>query len=211
MYESSLLAMEYFLKEIGEDHWLKWVQKDLDEWTSNKSTTHHLSAYGGMGSFNDVVICKANNHSIPEGAESWADTIFQWLKSLCFFFANNPETEYSLSELKKQIGYHDASLPAFVGGENAPTKMRGLFGSNQPIQGWRCLNCGHGEISDSDVSYYIAQTIVPRQLLEACVSSRLIPAINDLLGLRVKNLDQLSSKLKQSIDGAGIKIDSREG
>ncbi|MFT6791162.1 MAG: hypothetical protein ACJA04_000362 [Cellvibrionaceae bacterium] len=116
MYEDSLLAMEYFLKEIGEGHWLKWIQKDLDEWASKRSVTHHLSDY-----------------SIPDGAESWVDPVFTWLKPLCFFFAKNPEEEYSLSELKERISYHDASLSAFVGGESAPNEMRWLFGSKQSI------------------------------------------------------------------------------
>jgi hypothetical protein len=211
MYEDSLLAMEYFLKEVEENHWLQWIQKDLDEWDSKRSVSHHLSAYGGMGSFNDVVICKANKHSIPDGAESWADPIFNWLKSLCFFLAKNPEKEYSLPELKEQIGYHDASLSAFVGGENTSNELRGLFESKQPIQGWRCLECGYGEVSNSDINYYIAQTIVPTQLLEACVSNQLIPAIKDLLSINIKGLEGVISNVNHAIKKAGVSVNNREG
>jgi len=211
MYEESLQAMEFFLKEVGEEHWLKWIEKDLDEWVSKRSVTHHLSAYGGMGSFNDVVICRANNYAIPDGADSWADPIFSWLKSLCFFFAKNPEKDFTLEELKKEIGYHDASLSAFVGGENAPKSMRGLFGSKQPIQGWRCLECGHGEVSDDNINYYIAQTIVPAHLLEACISNKLIPAVKDLLNLNIDNLDDLTTSVNHSITKSLIDINNREG
>ncbi|WOE74694.1 DUF6966 domain-containing protein [Alterisphingorhabdus coralli] len=210
MYENSLIAMEYFLKEVNEIHWLKWIQKDIEEWITERSTVHHLSAYGGMGSFNDVVICGANNHSIPEGAEAWADVIFNWLKALCYFFAKNPEIEYSLSDLKEQIGYHDASLSAFVNGENAPDEMRGIFDNRSPIQGWRCLNCGYAEVCDSGINRYIAQNIVPAYLFEACVSNRLVSTVRGLLYLNISNLDHLISNAKQSIDESGILIRNRE-
>jgi len=211
MYENSLFAMEYLLKEVGEDHWLKWIQRDISEWTSKRNTDHHLSAYGGMGSFNDLVICRANNHNLSEQAEAWIASVFNWLKSLCYFFAKNPEKTYSLSELERSIGYHEASLSAFVGGENAPKEMRGLEGSKQPIQGWRCLKCGYGEVTDRDIHHYIAKEIVPKYLLEACVSNRLIPTVSDLLNQNIDNFDDLISTVNQSVERSGIHIVKREG
>lgn len=214
MYEASLLAMEYFLNEVGEEHWLKWIRTDLEAWRSTKSTSHHFSAYGGMGSFNDVVINHKNIHSISAGTEStetWADVIFTWLKSLCYFCAKNPNKEYTLSELTKQIGSQDPALSAFIGGENAPDEMRGQCESNHPIQGWRCLECGYGEISESDIHYYLARTIVPIKLLQACTSNILIPTIKNLLNGTIDKSSPLFLGVKQSITQADIKIINRDG
>jgi hypothetical protein len=211
MYEDSLLAMEYLLRKVGENHWLKWIQKDLEDWRKSKSVRHHLSAYGGMGSFNDVVICKANNYSIPTGTEDWVDPLFNWIKSLCYFLAKNPNKDFSMSELKKGIGYHDASLSAFVGGDKAPQEMRGLFENKPPIQGWRCLECGYSELSDSDVNYYVAQSLLPEIVFQACINKSLIEMIDSVLRLNIPNLSSVLNKIKSSIDNSGITLTNREG
>jgi hypothetical protein len=211
MYEDSLIAMEHFLQKVGEKHWLKWIKTDLEEWIKSRNVSHHLSAYGGMGSFNDVIISSANNHFIPAVTESWVDPLFSWLKSLCFFFAKNPEKEFSLSELRSQIGYHDASLAAFVGGESAPIESRGLSNNTTPIQGWRCLECGYSELSESDLNYFAAQTIVPEIVFEACVSKSLIAAIDNILSLNIPNLEKSLNELRNSIKVSGIELKTRDG
>ncbi|WP_407635981.1 DUF6966 domain-containing protein [Propionispira raffinosivorans] len=38
------------------------MEKDLDEWENEKSVHHHISAYGGMGSLSDLIICTQNGH-----------------------------------------------------------------------------------------------------------------------------------------------------
>ncbi len=53
-YEHSLIAMKRLLDAVGEAHWADWIHADIEHWRSKHSTSHHLSAYGGMGSFTDV-------------------------------------------------------------------------------------------------------------------------------------------------------------
>ena len=46
------------LEELGEAHWYRWMEKsrDLLVTKSTKAAVDHLlGAYGGMGSFNDLV------------------------------------------------------------------------------------------------------------------------------------------------------------
>lgn len=54
------------LQKHGENHWANWLEKDkvLLEKSDYYGIEHLLSAYGGMGGFNDLYICKENGHTI---------------------------------------------------------------------------------------------------------------------------------------------------
>lgn len=45
----------------------RWFLKDLDLWDSERTTRHHLQAFGGMGSFNDPVL----GNDFPGGSEDF--------------------------------------------------------------------------------------------------------------------------------------------
>ncbi len=74
-YEHCLIAMKRLLDAVGESHWAKWIDTDIKVWRANCDVSHHLSAYGGMGSFNDIWICRANQHTLTEAQEPWANTL----------------------------------------------------------------------------------------------------------------------------------------
>jgi hypothetical protein len=206
MYISSLKAMEYLLEKVNEDYWCNWIRKDIKEWETNQTVDHHMSAYGGMGSFNDVVICTANQHTISKGTEEWADQLFNWLKSLCFAFAKTPDKDFTLKELEEKIGYHDASLSAFVDGENAPRETRRLFENKAPIRGWRCMDCGHGEIDEISINYYLAQELLPSIVFKACIERKLKEMIDNVLLLKIDNLDTEKQGIVDAINLSNISI-----
>ena len=56
------------LKKHGIPHWQEWLEKDkgLIENSDFYGIEHLLSAFGGMGSFNDLYICRENGHTIEE-------------------------------------------------------------------------------------------------------------------------------------------------
>lgn len=58
-------------------NWIDWLEQDIEDWTQRKEVTHHLRAYGGMGSFNDLP-SMCGNH----------DYIFGFLKSVCYTFGH---------------------------------------------------------------------------------------------------------------------------
>jgi ABC-type transporter Mla MlaB component len=65
---SILEQIEQLLVAHGEQHWSAWIKRDL---TAIKrydahGIAHLLSAYGGMGSFNDLWLCAVNGHRIGE-------------------------------------------------------------------------------------------------------------------------------------------------
>lgn len=135
-YENALHAMGQLLAAVGEKHWSAWIRDDLERWSSRAEVDHHLSAYGGMGSFNDLIICPENGHIVTKVQEPWANETFEWLKSLCFQFARDPSKDWNLDDLRRKVGRYDAAIAAFVGGDTAPASMRGLSKALPQLHGW---------------------------------------------------------------------------
>jgi hypothetical protein len=98
-YKTSLEVLTQILQEENYDHWAKWMQEDLKLWEINKSVEHHLHAYGGMGSFNDVVIGGNSNEGI------WKAHIFGHLQTLAYSLA----TGDSLGSILEGISNRNSS------------------------------------------------------------------------------------------------------
>ena len=58
-------------------NWIDWLERDIQDWNQRREVTHHLRAYGGMGSFNDLPSMRGNH-----------DYIFDFLKSVCYAFGH---------------------------------------------------------------------------------------------------------------------------
>ena len=86
-YKTTLKILAEILKEENYDHWANWMQEDIRLWEINKSTEHHLRAYGGMGSFNDVNVGGNDNKGI------WKGHIFGRLQSLVYSLAKGNSIE----------------------------------------------------------------------------------------------------------------------
>lgn len=56
------------LERFGEDHWAKWMTSVHAELNAQdaQGLTRLLGAYGGMGTFNDLVIHPVNGHPVAE-------------------------------------------------------------------------------------------------------------------------------------------------
>jgi hypothetical protein len=59
------------LESDGEGHWSRWMRKSRARLLNSdySGIEHLLSAYGGMGSFNDLVICQ----SYEDGEFKWKE------------------------------------------------------------------------------------------------------------------------------------------
>jgi hypothetical protein len=85
--------MHDLLGALGERHWRAWIAQDIEDWESRKLVSHHLSAYGGMGSFNDI------------GFEDiWLGTLFDNLQSVCYYFAHRPTARPDIPDLERSMG-----------------------------------------------------------------------------------------------------------
>ena len=56
------------LRRAGESHWAKWMDESLRriENSDLAGVDHLLNAYGGMGSFNDLILMAANGHTVSD-------------------------------------------------------------------------------------------------------------------------------------------------
>jgi predicted nucleic-acid-binding Zn-ribbon protein len=87
-YLKILQLEKQILEQSGNLHWAKWIEKDIQEWKANQSTKHHLEAFGGMGSINDITIGENNKKG------SWQENLFHLLKSMSWTFAKKNKIEF---------------------------------------------------------------------------------------------------------------------
>lgn len=226
-YEHSLRAMEYLLTTVGEEHWAKCVRVDIEKWTTAGDTSHHSSAYGGMGSFNDIMICRANQHKVTEAQEPWASELFEWLKAVCYYLAKHPKKRITAESLKKAVDRHDSVLAGFARGafagfvgrilstfgcrDKVAKAMRGLAGEEQKLHGCRCLRCGYSEISNRNIATFIADDLLPDLVFRACETFALIELVDQILALDIPGLDQTHRQIAAAVKAADIVVNDRDG
>ena len=92
-YKITLEILAKILKEENYDHWANWMREDIKLWETKKSTEHHLQAYGGMGSFNDIYVGGNDNVGI------WKNHIFGYLQSLAYSLAKGDSMESILKPI----------------------------------------------------------------------------------------------------------------
>ena len=70
--QSSLEQTSALLREHGEQHWSSWAERCRQELNAydTEAFDHVLGAYGGMGSFNDLLILGVNGHAVEPGREA---------------------------------------------------------------------------------------------------------------------------------------------
>jgi hypothetical protein len=92
-YKTTLAILAKILQEENHEHWAKWMQDDIKLWETDKSVEHHLHAYGGMGSFNDVTVGVNDNEGI------WKGHIFGHLQTLAYSLAKGDTLESILKSI----------------------------------------------------------------------------------------------------------------
>jgi hypothetical protein len=212
MYISALKAMEYLLDKTGEKHWKEWISRDISEWEKSEDVEHHLSAYGGMGSLNDIVLCVSNGHKLNENQEPWINPLFNWLKSLCFKLSQNPKEKFTVEDIKNKVGLYDSPLSAFVGGENVAQSMRGMFDSEHEIVGWHCNECSFVELTHMDIDSYLADTLLPSMMFDSYANGSLIELIDKVMAFDIPSLKDHRKYIADAIKKSGISLtEKRKG
>jgi hypothetical protein len=203
-YENSLIAMRRLLKSVGHSYWARWIGIDLRLWRQRRSVSHHLAAYGGMGTFNDIWIRQDIGSAVTERQAIWADTLFEWLKAVCRFLAQHPTTPFKAPALAVGVGKHDPGLAAFVGGDQAPPSMRGYADEPRKLEGCRCRRCGHSETAYQSVEAFLADTLLPRMVFEACERMVLEGLVDKALGLDIPGIATRRRELSGAVSASKI-------
>jgi hypothetical protein len=188
LFSEALKSMYFLLDFCGESHWKQWIAEDIEAWEDRHSVQHHLSAYGGMGSLNDIVVCKANGHTIEQSEEPWLNHTFGDLKSVCYYLAKNIPAEFSANALLDSMG-------------------RSTFS----VQGWRCLQCGYGEATKSDISYYVASRFVRDGILKMLPEKQIGIYVEDVCRKQIPYLESEVERVSDALTRSKIVLTSREG
>jgi hypothetical protein len=93
MYRKTLEILKDLLQKSDNGHWAQWLERDILEWDNLKSTTHHRSAFGGMGSINDLWV--GGNGKIG----TWNNNLFDLLKSISWTFATKKKIQFPTSTI----------------------------------------------------------------------------------------------------------------
>lgn len=189
-YIHALTALEYLLDKAGENHWRDWLRQDIDLWKSKNDVSHHLSAYGGMGSFNDVWICVQNGHNVTKEQEPWVNNLFEILKGLCFRLAHEPEKD---EVVKMDHATNQLSM------------------TTPQLHGWRCLKCGYGETKSYDIENYLAKVLLPQYLSNAKTEKELKSLVDSTFTIEFEEIGEIRNQTRQKILNSDIKIVDREG
>jgi len=183
-----LLALEALAFLFAKTHvhpWAEWITRDIDAWKHNRSVAHHLQAYGTMGSINDVIICVQNQCTIERWQEPWANAILQVLLAWCHRLAEGIEAgrEPSRPVLDEVSVFQLATL-----------------------SGLRCLQCGYGELSESDIDAYFAGPFVDRRLRPISDIAEMRRAIEALLCARDAHIITLRRELTRAASNSGVHL-----
>lgn len=179
-YIKSLKALYYLFKLTEVEAWETWIEKDL-ALASIGDVSHHLSAYGGMGTINDLWICVGNGHKISKNQEPFVQYLFEDLKAICFTLANNYIKSTS-KEINRNI----------------------MWGKPKYIQGCRCLSCGHGEITRNDILNYILPELIGAIVLKAFNDDELIKCVDTILNMDVYGLESEMEMMQELVKNAKI-------
>lgn len=184
-YKITLEALYKLLDETGVTFWADWILKDIKLWEQNRSTEHHLSAYGGMGSFNDLVICTQNKHNVTKEQEPWVNTLLIYLQSLSTFLAKSKDRDITISSIANKLQCNSSQ-----------------------IQGTRCLSCGYAELTLTNVDSFIAPKIVSEGIVKSLKNENLIEFIGDVIMVNLKQIEFQRKKIIKIINSSGINYTS---
>ena len=91
----TLDEMVSLLRRHGEAHWATWLESDRSRIRAGdfSGVTHLLSAYGGMGSFNDLILDPTNGHLVDAGDVGRVNASLSVLKSRAWSLATDISRE----------------------------------------------------------------------------------------------------------------------
>ena len=113
-----------------------WVER-----VSAVSASSFRSLLAGMGSFSDLVICRENHHDVTPDREPLANELVSCLSSVCYTSSKD-------------------------GPPTADSAVASCGTISLVLSGWRCLACGHAQVTLRGLRSLIAATEVRSAMRE---------------------------------------------
>lgn len=86
-----LRTLSRLLRTAGETHWAAWMDESRAriEHDDPAGIEHLLGAYGGMGSFNDLILTPDNGHTVEEADVAGINDRLDMLRSEIYVLAHD--------------------------------------------------------------------------------------------------------------------------
>lgn len=189
-YKTVLDSLHRLLLETGVDFWANWIAEDIELWENDQSVSHHLNAYGGMGSFSDVYICVDNKHNITEKQEPWVNRLFEHLSGFSHLLAEAASKNKTIN-----IEYYLTKTPPAA----------------RVIEGARCLSCGFSLLTKRNVDNYISPGIVWNEIVGGLKNNQLEQHVMKCLHLDMPIIEVERTQTKKIIDESRISYSDDDG
>jgi hypothetical protein len=134
-YHKSLLLLKDLLHKSENSHWEQWIDRDIYEWENSKSTSHHKSAFGGMGSINDLAVGGQGKIG------TWKNNMFDILKSISWTFATKHKIQFPTATVNviegtmcRDCSYAEISesgIEHYISNKHLPTIIASLLPTDQ--------------------------------------------------------------------------------
>ena len=182
--ELALTALVRLLEHCGEGRWLLWARRHLEQARVDAVDPTVLDAYGGPGSFNDLTLDPENGHALERMQVPWANRLLA-----------------VLGERVYQLAYERTDERFEAAWVHPP---------DPPVEGWRCLVCGHGEISDYDLEWWIARIMVPGHVADSTLADS-PDLIATMLSGQVIGATESRADVMARASASGVHVAYRDG
>lgn len=195
-YRDLLVQLISILEFAGERTWKEWLTTDLKTWDDSRSVQHHLTAYGGMGSFTDFSLSSEAGHSVSKEVEPWINAVFEKLRSLAYVFAKR--ITRCDEEPTEEIVKHRFSQE--VGCETPPL-----------LAGWCCKACQYAETADRKIVLCAATYYVSRRICTDILNETLAELVQHCQHPERPEIQSGVHAIKNIVEQQGISIVNRTG
>jgi hypothetical protein len=135
-YRKTLILLKDLLHKSDNFQWEQWIERDIDNWDNSKSTSHHKSAFGGMGSINDLSVGGRGKVGI------WKNTMFDLLKSISWTFAAKNKIQFPIATIPTIIEgaicrdcsfaeISESGIEYYISSKHLPTIITNLLPTDQ--------------------------------------------------------------------------------
>lgn len=213
-YPHAIKALEYLLDKVGETRWRNWIRKDIELWRTRQDVSHHLSAYGGMGSLSDLWISARNSHTVMEFQEPWVNVALTLLRDEAFRLAGLRQKE---SDSECMAIYTKWSLGLIsllwirISNRIVTNEILRTTWKILRLDGWHCLSCGYIETQTDKVEEYLARTVLPKKISKAKTANDLIRIVDMALNGTTTEIQKLRDQINTCIVNSGIAVTNRQG
>ncbi len=143
-YLDALNALDLILETFGETFWRSEIKKDIEAWKHRKSTSEHLSHYGAMGSFNDIVfVPEFVRNDFPSAKVSRFNRYFLDTQTVAYTLAKNHGNSLSISDMALKFGLAGTELIVL-----------------------HCKKCSTNQTTQEEIDRFVANYYARKEIIE---------------------------------------------